>query len=363
MTWFSITPHDTFLVRDGRTFVTGEGAVFDSVMPQPSTMGGILGSAIGGRFGWMRGPFAAWRYANGRRITYLPMPRDVVRAGGNLVTRVRPVHQPGQTTSGLVGEWLTDVDARRRGVDGWEHVPELASIELIASYLHDPDWAHVPRGPQRATLEELFPEERRIGIARDDDGTVKQGYLYQTTHRRPRDGVFMIEADLGRERLEPTQVPIGSARRRAEVQVPIGSAGRRVAVAAVSDPPELPGPLDHYPKGRVLLYLATPAIWSGGAHPPLPDGAELVGSVLGPVETVAMGANHQNGIDQTSLRWAVPAGSVFFVQFPDADTAGAWVHDLTNPQDEGRPALTLTSGDIASTGFGVVLTGTWRYAE
>ena len=108
--------------------------------------------------------------------------------------------------------------------------------------------------------------------------------------------------------------------------------------------------------GRVLVYLATPALWADGWRIPVPDGARLVAAACGkpvPAATLTPGPRWK----QTRvLRWAVPAGSVYLLEFDDPAAGAEWaagVHGTALRADRRR------SGYMRTAGFGVVLTGVW----
>ena len=71
-----------------------------------------------------------------------------------------------------------------------------------------------------------------------------------------------------------------------------------------------------------------------------------------PAATVTPGRGWR---DSRALRWAVPAGSVYLLEFGDTEAA-AW-------RGRGRGTGTLTGGEkddlLRTAGFGVVLTGAW----
>lgn len=332
MAWYAIRPHDTVFIRDGRTAEAGDGTAFGDVMPRPSTAGGAVGAAIRSSFEYLRGPYLARQDQPGKWTPYLAMPQDVVGRAGRR-TRVRPVMRAdGIATSDRIGTALTDVDAADRRGMAWEHEPVLVSAAEVGRYLLDAGYS-----PAGESADRILAPERRIGIAREGGRTL-DGYLYQATHRRPVAGAaFVVDTDV--------DVPTGES-------VAFGGGGRRAEI----EPAEtvgLPQRPDSFEGGRVLVYLATPAIWPGGSTPPDLAGAEIVSAAIAPPEAVALGGSRVGR--GTALHWAVPAGSVYHLRFPDDDTAVEWAHD--------HHGLALGDGDLASTGFGVILTGRWRSAS
>lgn len=340
MTWYAIQPHDTFLIRDGRTFDTGSGAVFESVLPRPGTIGGAVAAAIGGDFQSLRGPFLGDCFTE-KWTLYFSQPRDVVRNGWVRPdwTRIHPVRgSESLETSARIGGMLVEVDEEYRSTT-WEYESALVSVDAIRRYLNNSEY---PPEPDQgfSSLDDFAPSERRVGIA-VEEGRVRDGFLYQATHRRlDEDVAFLADVET------PQDIPT--------LSVPFGGAGRYAEIRRVEqvDFPEGPS---SYPGGRLLLYVATPAIWSGGSMPPLPKEVTVVGAAIGPQEAIAAGASYRNGIKSTTLRWAVPAGSVYFLEFPSEAAALGWA-----TRHSGKA---LGNDRFASTGFGVVLTGRWRYSK
>ena len=82
----------------------------------------------------------------------------------------------------------------------------------------------------------------------------------------------------------------------------------------------------------------------------------------GPEHVASAGPDRRGGVGYAWLRWAVPAGSVYLLQFTGSDperaaklwaerTHGrAWGEGNDSDQD---------SQQLATAGFGLILTGTW----
>lgn len=342
MAWYVVRPHDTFLIRDGRTPDEGSApaGATTTVLPRPSTLGGVVAATAGGRFGYLRGPFLAARDDSGSWSSYFPLPEDVVRRG-QASQRVRPLAGSTTVTSAGAGFWPAVPDHQHRDGSAWRHPSGLVAADELARYLRDPEFAPVACS---AGIDELLVPERHRGQAQLGWSPADQPRRRaEITHRRPAANVgFLVDTD--------AVVPAGAA-------VAFGGAGRRADVEPARA--ALPVRPNSFPGGRVLVYVATLAIWRSGSRPPLPQGAALVGAASPAPEPVAVSARNSGARRRAStLYWAVPPGSVFFTQFPDEATASAWA------QDHHRTALDdgIAGGELASTGFGVVLTGTWRFA-
>jgi CRISPR-associated protein Cmr3 len=101
-----------------------------------------------------------------------------------------------------------------------------------------------------------------------------------------------------------------------------------------------------------------------------------VAAATGPPQPVPT-ASPRNGWRSTrALRWAVPAGSVYLLQFDGDDNQGAerraldWAADVhgtayrpepDDPADDKRDTQScdLVGDRLRTAGFGVVLTGVW----
>lgn len=411
--WIAFAPRDTVVVRDGRTFdagTPGPGSQAKPVTPWPSTVAGAVTTAFTGSTafvegGWVepglvRGPVRAYRdgavggssAARQRWVTHFPVPADLVLPDGE-PDRDRPQARRlvplslwrGQSDAeGLgvrtdlgdaVSSWLVPPE----GSGSVEPVGGLLPVDAMTDYLADTlvDWIDLRAldwvGP--SVREAPLVGEQRVGLARNGR-TARDGYLYAMTHQRPREGWgFLAECVDGPATagLDPAgPVPFGGRSRLADVEV---------ADAAWPQPP------DDYPRGRVLVYVATPAVWEGGWLPPLPEGVRLVAAGVPdpvPVSVASARRARRDGgglLSTVVLRWAVPAGAVYLLEFPDrsrapgvpersgAQWAQQWaasVHAraLGPAQHPGGGSAVDGPGSAgtdrtATAGFGVVLTGRW----
>ena len=358
--WLAFTPRDTVFVRDGRSFDAAADASAETVLPGPTTMAGAVGAAFGitlsraelkaaltgGGSGKsvteeVRGPVLARRDGDSWQ-PYFPVPADLVKTKDQselYVYRLTPREQPEETDLGT-RRWLMPPDGTEDDIEpvrGW--IPG----HVLADYLADavPETDGTPLA-DLAVEADPFRPEARVGLARDDR-RVRAGYLYQAAHLRfEEDWGFLAEYAVA-----------DGWDLRAKPHVPFGGKGRLADVgpAAVGWP--APGGSGK----KVLVYLATPAVWAGGWELPVPDGATLVAAATGgpqPAASLTPGPEW----DQTrELRWAVPAGSVYLLEFGDTETAARWAAtwhgkalDRAVPE---RPDLLRTAG------YGVVLTGVW----
>jgi CRISPR-associated protein Cmr3 len=371
--WLSFTPRDTVFIRDGRAFNAASDAIGVTVRPGPTTIAGALGAAFGAEPLAVRGPVLARHGADGRWTPYFPAPADLVEttsgpprvyrmtpdAAG--LTDLTPVAGPpaGQPAGGprfLLPPRAAELTSPARPLTGW--VPGRVLARYLAGGYPGP--AGVPSTELR--IEDPLVPERRVGLARDGR-TAREGFLYQATHLRPRDGWgFLAEYDVpdGWTARARAEVPFGGRGRIADVDGadiarPDAGAGGDWPQASPAGPGSPGGP-----GARVLVYLATPAVWRDGWRLPVPDGATLVAAAMsGKEPEPAATVKRDQGRWRSSrmLRWSVPAGSVYLLEFANPATGAAWARKWHGRAlDRGVPD---NPDMIRTAGFGVVLTGAW----
>ncbi|GHD16461.1 hypothetical protein GCM10007147_04590 [Nocardiopsis kunsanensis] len=363
--WTSLRPRDAVHVRDGRTIISGAGGAARTRQPWPTTIAGALGAAFAARPGTprprtVRGPFLGYREGPAPEwsLTF-PMPADLVRTqDGHGWRRVRPRDLEGVRTDadepGM--RFLHADDAGDSPDDLWLHREDLEN-HLCG---HDPD---------QDELDDLKPpmeRERRVGIAREDRA-VMHSHTYTTEYLRLKDTqlrtwAFLAVSELapGAAAPEPGPVRLGGGGRVADLEV-----------CQAEHSPNFPQRPKSFPGGKVLVYLATPAIWrvrgdrEGWRNrwaPPLPENAHLVAAAVKRAEHVASsGLDGQKTPRYAWLRWAVPAGSVYLLQFtgpaPEA-AAERWAR-RSHARAWGETDSDEVTRELATAGFGLVLTGTW----
>lgn len=363
--WLFLRPRDTLAVRDGRPFDAGIGATARTVFPWPSTVAGAVGSIYRREVGSIRGPFLSYCHErdHGPEFELLfPAPADLYAwPGATWVHRLAIAGLDTGVTTDLIDEGIRYFP---RSSDGEESVLNWMRAAALETYLahgdhHQPfdlrsDFAR-GRGPQ--DTNHIVSDEPHTGLKLTAQRTPEPGQLYIAHHMRFADKLGLlvcVEDEAQLTTALPTCVTVGGESRLADVEH-----AERVA---------LPAAPDSFPGGRVLLYLATPGIWAGGWRPNLPEGAVLKTAALKepiPVPTASPKSRDQPGgfFGTTRLNWAVPAGSVYYVKFPDPDTARTWVHGTPQvPGVHGRP-LTAANPRLGTAGFGVVLAGTWAEPE
>ncbi len=340
--WLAFRPRDTVFVRDGRSFDARTDAVAETVRPGPTTIAGAVGEAFGVNPAEVRGPVLAREGARGWEA-HFPAPADLVVSTDEprRVFRLACTELAGQTdldelADGGVRRWLTPpprLDAFKP-LDGWIPAPVLA--DYLAGRLAAPD------GTPESRLRVAKPlrSEPRVGLAREDR-SARTGYLYQATHLRPAENwAFLAEITTAEKwDAQPSS------------HVPFGGRGRLADIAAADMSwPQAPTEIG----GKVLVYLATPAIWPDGWRLPVPPGAALAAAATGDPEPAATVKPGREWAKSRALRWAVPAGAVYLVEFENADAGAQWARTW-HGRAYGRPE----EDPLRTAGFGVVLMGAW----
>jgi CRISPR type III-B/RAMP module-associated protein Cmr3 len=354
VSWLALVPRDTVFVRDGRSFDAAADTVAQTIRPGPSTIAGAVGAAFGARPGAppedlpaeVRGPVLAQRVGAGWE-PYFPVPQDLVQEDGSAdpyVFRLAVTAAAGRTDLDAAGlSWLTPPAAAGfvKPLQGWMPCAQLARYlrgdmpgaggePATELGLTDPD-----RPPLRPEL--------RVGLARAPGRETRAGFLYQATHLRPEDGWGFLAGCLlrpGWDRAPAGPVPFGGRVRLADVEQ-----------ASTAGWPHMPA---GFPGGRVLVYLATPGLWPGGWHIPVPDGARLIAAATGEPEPVATITPGGKWADSRALRWAVPAGSVYLLEFAGEADAVDWA-----ARHHGTAYGRAENDRLRTAGFGIVLTGAW----
>jgi CRISPR type III-B/RAMP module-associated protein Cmr3 len=351
--WVVLEPLDTMVVRDGRAFDAGLQSVARTVQPTPGTLAGAIGAAYRARPGAGLDPAARGRDVPERLLGPVhvvrregvwrprwPIPCDVVREDEEAAPQRLTVSGRGQgdsdglagVTHDLNGQVATLLIGAGEPTRDWWETAELAD------YLAEGDVSG-------DTVAAPWETERRVGLALDEDGTASESMLYSAEHLRPIDGMgFAVCCIGGPDAALVDTVPLGGRGRCAQVHD---------AVATLA----LPEPATHAPGGRLLLYLATPAVFTDGWRPDLSRwaSARLAAAAVGDVQVIATATAQRatGAVGSGRLMWAVPAGSVYYLEF-DSERAA-----LDAAAELNRSTLPQASDALATAGFGFALTGSW----
>ncbi|RKS68253.1 CRISPR-associated protein Cmr3 [Actinomadura pelletieri DSM 43383] len=344
--WLLFEPLDTVTVRDGRPFDAGQDSVARTVLPSPTTLGGAVGAAYGAAPGAglradargvevpsrLAGPFTVT--GDGRVVW--PVPRDVVVTDAGTAVPPERLRVKTVVPDGVVDD-LRPCSGRLVGdgdpVEGWWDLRALQGYlsmgKVSPDYRREPPWK----------------VERRVGLAGEDGGGAADGLLYATEHLRLDPGAgFAVRC------LDGPDVPPART-------VAFGGRGRGAQVRELAAP-ALPEPAATATGGRLLLYLATPAVFTGGWLPDLSvwPGCELVAAATGgPQVITTITADRFTGgfRGRGRLLWAVPAGGVYYLRFPSETAALAAARALA------REPLRQAEETLATAGFGWTFTGSW----
>ncbi|SFT01775.1 type III-B CRISPR module-associated Cmr3 family protein [Saccharopolyspora flava] len=344
-TWLSIEPLDTLMVRDGRTFAPGEGVRGEATTPPPSTFGGAVHQALQRDVSHrIVGPVVR---VNG--TPQFPTPADLVVDDRGNLDRLNVVERPAGITTDLderkVFSHVLDGEGQPRG--GWftRSGMEAWLSGDVATGTDDPA-EHLGEDPWRT--------ESRLGLTRETSGryrdTAAKSLLYLADHLRPADGMSFL---VGCEDDQPIDEPVTDV-------VRLGGLGRKATVRKHPYGSPMPSAPKRFPGGRMTVYLATPALLNDVFWHP--SNAELCAVALtGP--TPLASASWRNGVDRTKLlRWAVPAGSVYYLKFSTEQDALRWSADHHGTLlPDGAQGERGEHGEtrIATAGFGTCLTGSW----
>ena len=333
--WLCFEPLDTMMFRDGRPFSAGSDTSGRTVWPRPSSVAGAVKAALGGRRedepDWVAGPVLVTRVRE-RWESFWPCPRDIVDDRGRF--RRLELSSEGQIVSDFDGLESFPV-GQGESIDRWARSSAMTGyLRKDAAVL----LAELDR-PARAPHE----EERRIGLWRESGRTAALGFLYAAQHLRLQDGFGLAARVAGSASPKLRLVRFGGESRLAEVS----------AVAGKEIP--LPAMPNDFPDGRLLVYIATPAIFPDGSSFPVEDRAMVESACVEGPEPVATWDGSPN---RWVTRWAVAAGSVYFLRFPSATAAREYAkkyHGRCLPQSQHQVA----DDRLRTAGFGMCLIGRW----
>jgi CRISPR-associated protein Cmr3 len=350
--WLVLEPFDTVAIRDGRNFDAGLPGIARATAPQPATVAGAVGAAFGAAPGagadpagvgrtvpaQVRGPVVVReRTRTGRWEALFPAARDIVRGEGDAKRLRLKLRREalGAVSHDLGGLSLLSGDGEQ--VDDWW------TGSLLGTYL----WSE---GHDLSPTDPPWRTERRVGLARDGRIAI-EGMLYSAEHLRPvgRIGFGALCVDAPAGALAET-VRLGGEGRRAQVHECVGAAA-----------PALPGPPDSFPDGRLLLYLATPAVFVEGWRPSEGDlgGGRLISAAVAGPHPIAMARpdHRTGGVADKRIIWTVAPGSVYFLVF-DSETAARAAGEKWH-----GTALPQADDTLRTAGFGLALVGRWSWRE
>lgn len=359
-----LDPLDTLFFRDARPFDAAIRA--SGQLPYPQPLAGAMRTALLARHGFNFADFSARRRRNPREeeraaLEALGAPRNILDlhfrgpwlalANGNHAEPLLPVPLT-LTRDEKKKEWYrsdplkdippgwSDPDSlrplwRKEGRDA-KHPGGFLTPEGIGKFLA----GGVPKDEDWLKSEDLYAFDHRTGIKIDPNSlTAAEGQIYgisllalrPNVKRKgiPEDTALCLYAEVLTDS-NPTVPDL----------LPLGGEGRYVrakAVPAVAWPEAVEGKQN-------LWLLATPAFFPVGQPLPKVGSAQLKAAASGPPLAYSGWDVARGGTRPT--RFAVPAGSVYFVE---GDFA---------PKEE---SLCVAEEDVAQ-GWGFVLRGVWQNA-
>ena len=353
-----IEPLDTLFFRDARPF--GQKSHGVSGLPKPQTVAGALrtallreagislekvsaavradstfrgaaetaGGEIGADIGSVR--FAGPWFGRGGSALF-PVPANLRRiasrqtAGSGAIVRLDPLPEdlPGWNPprSGMKPLW-------HRGREPSRKVEGYLTGDGMTRFLK----GETPDEDEIVPAADLYEYDDRTGIAVDPArATAAAGMIYATRMLALCPGVCLYAEVRGPTAALDLFPPSGTV-------IALGGEGRRAAVTPEGDLPNWPR---FHPHGDgALLILTTPALFGGWG----PQGAKLLAAAVAGHEAVS-GWDLARGGPKPN-RFAVPAGSVYFLQPGSAAPASG---GLGAPED-------------AALGWGSYLQGSWKHA-
>jgi CRISPR-associated protein Cmr3 len=370
---------DTLLFRDGRPFdFTPGGLARTEAVPPPSTTAGFFRTRWGRAHGddWaaaanlkVRGPIPL---CNGCAV--LPAPADAVvykadEPNGSIRTmRLLPFSPQGgcDLPGGMLPLRVTEDVKPNRGYSlwRWDDTADWLLGEVT------PEWKPGEVVPPR--------RDERVHIRMGDGDTAQRGGLFSTQ-------MVAFERYDFRDAAKP-QSDLWSLLCRIEgVEAAdllgAGCLGGERRPAVVTPAPD--GAWPACPQGlaqklaqatHVRMLLATPGIFAGGWEPRWLDKTTKTGSPPGlpdlklKLVSAAVPRRHAiSGWDLTNnqpkpVRWAVPAGAVYFFEVEEGDPAvlagAGWLAPVSD-DEEGRSSTDIRTNN-RDDGFGLALWGIWK---
>ncbi len=370
MIGIQMEPIDTLFFRDGTPFSAGSASQEDVgglFPPHPASMAGALRAAIARLNGWtgngrwpqqlndtlgdgpndlgqisLTGPFLL---RDGQPL--FPAPRHLLGSSEGGVWRPRTILRPGSPIACDLGDEvvLPEVPPHGGGVevadlkagDGWW----LTRLGLEAVLRGE-----VPPSTEVMPSRDLWREERRIGLERNDASrTAQEGMLYSTRHVRALRGVALGVRISGLP--ETWALPFGQI-------VALGGEGRLAECRQWQGDLAIDMPLTEIGAGRRLALIALSPLdleeaFCRGSQPLTALGnARVVSACLGRPQRI--GGWNSLTRRPLPLRSVLPAGSVLFCELPKPGALRAAV-----AASDGLPRI----GGRQGWGFGMVALGSW----
>lgn len=369
---------DSLLFRDGRPFGAELGAQFAQTLmcPYPSTVAGFIRTLAGNYWG------VDWKDdASIQRVLGIHIQAPLLERNGELVFRAPADAVLYESENGSVQISALRPVGTQEG-EGCD-LPEGISPLMPTAYREGKppsgyhlwkwsdlsQWLADSKGDSTSVPEKIqgMEVEERVHVAIDDEkGSSKEQMLfsvqflsferYRWQEQRVSERWSLLARVTANEPLSLQGVGL------------LGGEKRLAAVDAVDAaqwigcPPILQQALQG--ASRVRMFLATPAVFSGGwkpgwlddslsGCPPCAPGVKLrlVSAAVNRREAVS-GWDYREGYQcPKPVRWLAPAGSVYFFEVLEGEPAtlaeGAWLQSVCDDQQDRRD------------GYGLALWGIW----
>ena len=360
---------DVLFFRDGRPFMDGTEQML-SGLPLPQTLAGAICTALmqaaGCDFGRLRHaleegkPFAKavceacsaeahWIGALAVRGPWLARwDKNPATPCEVLVPAPATLHRAKGKAG---GQQLFALAPLQEELPGWHPVPEeqrrplwlkeAVVTEPVEGYLTPAGLSHFLEGKPVSATEvvpagDLFGLDYRIGIGISPERLVsEESQIYGRGFLALKHGVFLYA-----EVCLPDDAPAGAL--DTLTTLAFGGESRHVLCHRLKEPFAWPSKVPSTEGQKPLVLLTTPCVFAHGWKPEAFTGCLTAAAVSGSV--AFSGWDLARGGPKPT-RFAVPAGSVYF---------------LNDPLGQGPPSLAETDDDRRQ-GWGCYVTGVWKY--
>ncbi|NMG83440.1 MAG: type III-B CRISPR module-associated protein Cmr3 [Methanosarcinales archaeon] len=372
-----IEPMDTLFFRDHRPFTAGEDTFAEFTFPSPLTFFGAVGSAVLDSTGGAElDKFVRGNYEHPKLGKYDANLKDTrMKLKGPFLHKENEIFFPppanlwivrGNNSIPHTSLPNSETDPKWKSKENHQHlmplkVPEeeqmeplneYISIKYLTQYLSN----NLPPTITVKSEEEFFVREDRYGhVLSNDSLTVKEGYLYTTTHLRFKDklehkthiktGFTLIAEGIDETDIPDKTIALGGERRRAMVSI-----SRKDDF--IPNQPEVLKKIQSTKK--FFIYLATPAIFRNGWYRDFSlefDGAVMVGAAVNKPLYISGWESYIG--KPRPIKKAVPAGSVYFFK------AESWKSEQFEEFYKKYHFKESLSDEYPSAGFGIGLIGSW----
>ena len=372
-----LDPLETLHFRNGRPFNAGEVGYAETIFPPtPETMQGVVRALIASRwdatrsmaeifqegsdlvelignssrYGRLRiNDIALVRWIGTNPIPLYPVPAHIlIEEKTNRLFLLKPEELKGTISNMPAQQYLMihgKPKYKLKPADGWLTESDL---RLALKVETDDDLQKI----KIIQKSDIFEREFRVGIGIDSSRkAVEEGLLYSTQMIRMKKVYHPYEESYG-FRVEMYIAQEASPDKEAEKDTQriytvlrndgwaiMGGERRAVRFKAVKD-----NPSDVSTKKGNLLYLATPAVFSGGWKPDKLAADPIAAAVLRyqSIGGWQLEPGKSGGGSNKEMRRCVPAGSVYF--FNQEIDIPPWIG----------------SGNTTQIGYGITRTGVWK---